>query len=76
LRLACDKAHNVLGWRPVFSAEEAIARTAGWYRKVCLQRGNSRAACRRDIRAYEHAAAYLSGKTLAKAMAKKTRGKR
>lgn len=52
LRLSCDKAHNILGWRSVFTTNEAIARTAGWYRRVLLERGNARAACNQDLRAF------------------------
>jgi len=32
LRLNCDKAHRQLAWRPVWNIENALARTAGWYR--------------------------------------------
>jgi CDP-glucose 4,6-dehydratase len=32
LNLAIDKAHHVLGWRPVWSFEETVRRTAEWYR--------------------------------------------
>ncbi len=52
LRLSCDKAHNLLGWRSVFGTHEAIARTAAWYRRVLLENGNARTACNQDLRAY------------------------
>jgi len=52
LRLSCDKAHNELGWRPVFSTAEAIRRTATWYAQVMLEKGDARAACRADFAAY------------------------
>lgn len=32
LRLDCDKAHQQLGWRPVWDIDTTLARTAGWYR--------------------------------------------
>jgi len=34
LHLDCDKASRRLGWRPVWSADTAIARTARWYRRL------------------------------------------
>jgi CDP-glucose 4,6-dehydratase len=34
LNLATDKAHHLLGWRPVWSFAETIARTATWYRET------------------------------------------
>lgn len=33
LHLDCAKAHNELGWRPVWNAEQMIERTADWYRE-------------------------------------------
>jgi CDP-glucose 4,6-dehydratase len=33
LRLACDKAHFELGWRPRLSVDEAIRWTVDWYRR-------------------------------------------
>jgi CDP-glucose 4,6-dehydratase len=32
LNLAIDKAHHMLGWRPVWSFEETVRRTVQWYR--------------------------------------------
>lgn len=32
LALCCDKSRRMLGWRPVWSFEQAIAATAHWYR--------------------------------------------
>ena len=55
LRLSCDKAHTRLGWKPAFVTHEAISRAAAWYRTVVFEGGDARAACRRDIRAYEKA---------------------
>jgi len=34
LKLDCAKAADVLGWRPVWSASEAIAQTTSWYRDL------------------------------------------
>jgi CDP-glucose 4,6-dehydratase len=31
LNLAIDKAHHLLGWRPIWGFEEAVKRTAAWY---------------------------------------------
>ena len=33
LNLAIDKAHHVLGWRPVWNFSETVARAAAWYRQ-------------------------------------------
>lgn len=38
LHLDSSKARQQLGWRPVWSAEETIARTAEWYRKYLEQK--------------------------------------
>ena len=32
LRLNCDKAKQLLGWRPVWNIDTTVARTATWYR--------------------------------------------
>lgn len=32
LRLNCDKAKQLLGWRPVWNIDTTVARTASWYR--------------------------------------------
>ena len=34
LNLAIDKAHHLLGWKPVWTFEQAIAATIRWYRAV------------------------------------------
>ena len=34
LQLNCDKAHAHLNWRPNWSADAAITKTAEWYRDV------------------------------------------
>ena len=33
LRLDCTRAHEVLGWRPVWDTATTLARTARWYRR-------------------------------------------
>jgi len=58
LRLNIDKSLNQLGWRPVWTAGEAVARTARWYREFYAGSGeNMRSACEGDIDAYQAAAA-------------------
>jgi CDP-glucose 4,6-dehydratase len=32
LKLDCTKAHNELGWKPVWTTEEGLARTIDWYK--------------------------------------------
>lgn len=39
LQLNCDKAHAYLGWKPTWSGDLAITKTAEWYRDV--SRGSS-----------------------------------
>ncbi|MGG2084579.1 CDP-glucose 4,6-dehydratase [Lysinibacillus pakistanensis] len=34
LKLSCDKAKNILGWKPLFSTEEAISQTSQWYKNT------------------------------------------
>jgi CDP-glucose 4,6-dehydratase len=34
LNLACDKAHHLLGWKPVWNFAEAVAQTMQWYGKA------------------------------------------
>lgn len=55
LHLSCEKAQRVLGWRPIFGMDEAVRRTAAWYRDVVLSGKDARRACLKDIRAYERA---------------------
>jgi len=67
LRLSCDKAHHVLGWRPVFTTDEAITHTAAWYRQVLLEGKRAAVACREDILAYERGARDQGGAGATKA---------
>lgn len=34
LQLNCDKAHQLLGWRPRWGVDKALSTTADWYRAV------------------------------------------
>jgi CDP-glucose 4,6-dehydratase len=52
LRLASDRARSDLGWRPRWRLDEAVARTARWYRAFESEPGSARAACTADIRSY------------------------
>jgi CDP-glucose 4,6-dehydratase len=36
LRLDCRKAHEILGWEPTYSTDQAIRATVAWYKK-CYQ---------------------------------------
>ncbi|MCC6927279.1 CDP-glucose 4,6-dehydratase [Novosphingobium sp.] len=59
LRLAIDKAVGQLGWQPVWSFAETVARTAGWYRAVSDDPAAARAACLADLDHYCAQAAAL-----------------
>jgi CDP-glucose 4,6-dehydratase len=52
LRLAIDKAARDLAWRPRWRLDEAISRTARWYRAFERDPRSARAECLTDIRAY------------------------
>jgi CDP-glucose 4,6-dehydratase len=56
LRLCVDKARHHIGWRPRWSAAEAIQRTAAWFRRfyTCVA-PDTRTICREDIDAYVRA---------------------
>jgi CDP-glucose 4,6-dehydratase len=51
LRLSNERAVGRLGWSPRWTLEEAVGRTARWYRRV-HDGGDARAECLEDIRAY------------------------
>jgi CDP-glucose 4,6-dehydratase len=53
LRLSIRKARVELGWRPRWDNDEAIRRTAAWYRDYYAKQADMRAACLADIDAYE-----------------------
>lgn len=52
LRLSIEKAGWELGWRPRWTCEEMVARTALWYKSVLCEGSDARAACWADIEAY------------------------
>jgi CDP-glucose 4,6-dehydratase len=64
LRLSCEKAAHVLGWRPVLDGREAIRWTAEWYRqwhtRAAPGEGDLARASLDQIAAYEAAAAQES----------------
>jgi CDP-glucose 4,6-dehydratase len=59
LNLAIDKAHHLLGWKPVWSFEKAIEATVEWYRTATLPHAASSEApdlietTKRQIRDYQ-----------------------
>ncbi|MDD4018331.1 MAG: CDP-glucose 4,6-dehydratase [Kiritimatiellae bacterium] len=52
LRLSIEKAGWALNWRPRWSCDEMVRRTAQWYRRVLCEGSDARAACENDIAAY------------------------
>jgi len=52
LRVAIDRARAELGWQPRWRLEEALQRTARWYRGVERDPATAREECLADIRAY------------------------
>lgn len=52
LRLSIEKAGWLLGWRPRWTCEEMVTRTAQWYRRVLCEGAGARAACETDIDVY------------------------
>lgn len=52
LRLSIDKALTLLSWAPKWSTDEAISRTAQWYRASTEPAFAARDACRQDIDDY------------------------
>ncbi|MBN2508180.1 MAG: CDP-glucose 4,6-dehydratase [Verrucomicrobia bacterium] len=63
LHLACDKAFHLLGWKPVWTFERAVAATMAWYRQAtaakrpAARRETLRALISRQIRDYQRDAA-------------------
>jgi len=49
LRLDCSKSRQELGWTPVWNVQEAIARTANWYKAFVT---NNRVTSHDDLGAY------------------------
>lgn len=56
LNLATDKAHHLLGWKPVWTFPETIARTVAWYRAFADNKENLAAVTRGQIADYSCAA--------------------
>lgn len=52
LMLDCARASHMLAWRPRWPLEQALARTAEWYRRVQREPGLARAMCEQQIEAY------------------------
>jgi CDP-glucose 4,6-dehydratase len=52
LRLSIEKAGWDLGWRPRWTCDETVKRTARWYRSVLCEGADARAVCEADIEAY------------------------
>ena len=52
LRLSIEKAGWELGWRPRWTCDETVRRTALWYRSVLCEGADARKACEADIAAY------------------------
>jgi CDP-glucose 4,6-dehydratase len=53
LRLCIDKATKELGWRPRWRMEQAVDRTARWYRNFYNGATPMRNTCEEDIQLYE-----------------------
>src|SRR5437762_2512583 len=56
LNLAIDKAHQLLGWQPVWNFEQTIAMTVNWYRDHKDRPAEARALTMRQIGDYVTAA--------------------
>lgn len=56
LKLDITKAATRLGWRPVWSVGEAVARTVEWYRRRAAGSFDAAAFCMQQITDYEGAA--------------------
>jgi len=56
LNLSVEKAFHLLKWRPVWTFEETIARTTGWYTQVEKSKETALALTRTQIAAYTAAA--------------------
>jgi CDP-glucose 4,6-dehydratase len=55
LRVDSSRARTDLGWRPRWRLDEAVARTARWYRAFESDPGSARAECLTDVRSYGRA---------------------
>ncbi len=59
LKLDCSRARTLLGWRPLWDLETAVAKTVSWALNLRGQ-GDARALCLGQIREYEAALARRS----------------
>jgi len=59
LKLDITKTQNLLGWRPVFAVEDAVAATISWYRERGGSASSNRALCVDQINQYAARAAEL-----------------
>ncbi len=51
LRINSERARQLLGWRPVWTFEQAVARTAGWYHSV-VKGSSALECCLADLKTY------------------------
>lgn len=51
LQLNCDKAHQLLGWKPRWCVDKALAATALWY-KTIMEGGNAESITRAQLQDY------------------------
>ena len=56
LKLDCSRAHTLLGWRPLWDLETAVARTVSWSRER-LRGADAQGLCLAQIREYDAALA-------------------
>lgn len=52
LNLAIDKAHHLLGWKPVWGFEQAVANSVAWYRATAAE--DPLPLTTRQIQDYQH----------------------
>jgi CDP-glucose 4,6-dehydratase len=55
LRLSIEKSHAELSWRPRWSVDDTIRRTAHWYKRYYADPASASGACLDDISAFEDA---------------------
>jgi CDP-glucose 4,6-dehydratase len=59
LRLSAEKAFEKLGWRALYTVDEAVDAAAEWYRVVVLNSGDARRMCLKNIGEYTEKASDL-----------------
>jgi len=52
LQLSCDKAHQLLGWRPRWNVDQTLEATASWYNQVVLGHADVETVTREQIYTY------------------------